>query len=247
MKRLENKVAVITGGAKGIGRATVEKFLQEGAKVIIADIDEAGGKVAFEALKDDTKSVDFVKVDVSDKKSVENLFNLVKVRFGRCDILVNNAGILMDSTLKKLEEEAFDKVIDINLKGVYLCTKAVSEMMLEQESGVILNAASVVAHYGNFGQTNYVASKAGLIGMSKVWTRELGKAGIRVNAVAPGFIKTEMTEGIPEKVVDMLSAKVPLGRWGNPDEVANVYCFLASDEATYVNGAVINVDGGVVI
>jgi 3-oxoacyl-[acyl-carrier protein] reductase len=247
MKRLENKVAVITGGAKGIGRATVEKFLQEGAKVIIADIDEIGGKAAFEALKDDSKSVDFVKVDVSDKKSVENLFNLVKVRFGRCDILVNNAGILMDSTLKKLDEEAFDKVININLKGVYLCTKSVSEMMHEQGSGVILNAASVVAHYGNFGQTNYVASKAGLIGMSKVWTREFGKAGIRVNAVAPGFIRTEMTEGIPEKVVDMLSAKVPLGRWGNPDEVANVYCFLASDEASYVNGAVINVDGGVVI
>jgi 3-oxoacyl-[acyl-carrier protein] reductase len=247
MLRLENKVAVVTGGAKGIGRATVEKFLKEGAKVIIADIDEANGKAAFDALKDESKSVDFIKVDVSDRKSVENLFNMVKVRFGRCDILVNNAGILMDSTLKKMEEDAFDKVIDINLKGVYLCTKAVSEIMREQESGVILNAASVVAHYGNFGQTNYVASKAGLIGMSRVWTRELGKAGIRVNAVAPGFIKTEMTEGIPEKVVDMLSAKVPIGRWGDAVEVANVYCFLASDEASYINGAVINVDGGVVI
>ncbi len=163
------------------------------------------------------------------------------------DILVNNAGILQDRTLKQLKPDQFDEVIDVNLRGTYLCGKAAADIMVEQKGGVILNAASVVAHNGNFGQTNYVASKTGVIGMTKVWARELGKDGIRVNAIAPGFIKTDMTSKMPEKIIQMMGEKVPLKRWGTPKDVANVYTFLASDEASYITGTVLNVDGGVVV
>ena len=160
---------------------------------------------------------------------------------------MNNAGILADGTIQKLGVDQFDAVINVNLRGSYLCGRAAAEIMREKGSGVILNASSVVAHNGNFGQTNYVASKAGVIGMTKVWARELGKDGIRVNAVAPGFIKTDMTAGMPEKLIKMIEGKIPLKRWGLPDDVANVYTFLASDDASYINGAVINVDGGVIV
>jgi len=168
-------------------------------------------------------------------------------KYRRVDVLVNNAGILMDGTLVKMEEDQFDQVINVNLKGVYLCGRAAAVIMKEQGSGVILNASSVVAHNGNFGQTNYVATKAGLIGMTKVWARELGKDGIRVNAIAPGFIATEMTAQMPEKIIKMMGDKVPVKRWGEPEDVANAYCFLASDEASYISGTVLNVDGGVVV
>lgn len=240
-KLLADKVAVITGAAIGIGKATAELFAQQGAMVVIADFDESAGIDTASAIG---ASAEFIQVDVQDAESVTALFNQVNDKHGRVDILVNNAGILMDSTLKKLDEEIFDKVIDVNLKGVYLCTKSAAEIMCEQGGGVVLNATSIVAKSGNFGQTNYVASKAGVIGMTKVWARELARDGIRVNAVAPGFIKTDMTAGIPENVVEMLSARIPLGRWGNPEDVAQLYCFLASDLASYVNGATINVDGG---
>jgi 3-oxoacyl-[acyl-carrier protein] reductase len=160
---------------------------------------------------------------------------------------VNNAGILQDQTLEKMDEEEFDKVIQVNMRGVYLCTKYAAEVMREQGSGVILNASSVVARFGNFGQTNYVAAKAGLEGMTKVWARELGKHGIRVNAVAPGFIKTDMIAGMPEKIIKMMEAKVPLKRWGKSEDVADLYCFLASDEASYISGVILPVDGGVVV
>ena len=158
-----------------------------------------------------------------------------------------SAGVLQDSTLKILEPDQFDAVIDVNLRGTYLCGKAAADIMIEQKSGVILNAASVVAHNGNFGQTNYVASKTGVIGMTKVWARELGKDGIRVNASSPGFIKTDMTSKMPENIIQMMGEKVPLKRWGKPEDVANVYTFLASDEASYITGTVLNVDGGVVV
>ena len=184
---------------------------------------------------------------MSQRKSVINLFKEVSNNFNQLDILVNNAGILADSTLKKMEEEDFERIVNVNLKGVFLCTKYAAEIMQEQGFGVILNASSVVAHYGNFGQTNYVASKTGVIGMTRVWARELGRLGIRVNAVAPGFINTEMTAQMPEKIVRLMGEKVPLKRWGKASEVASVYCFLASDMASYINGAVINVDGGVVV
>ncbi|SVA33093.1 uncharacterized protein METZ01_LOCUS85947 [marine metagenome] len=242
MGLLESKIAVITGGGRGIGKATAQLFTNEGATVVIAEFDEVSGQSTANEL-----GAHFIKTDISNEESVNALFNFVSSEFGQLDILVNNAGILADSTLKKLDPDSFDAVINVNLRGVYLCGRAAADIMIEQGSGVILNASSVVAHYGNFGQTNYVASKAGVIGITKVWARELGKNGIRVNAVAPGFIQTNMTAGMPEKVVDMMGDKVPLKRWGQPEDVANAYTFLASDEASYITGAVLNVDGGVVI
>ncbi len=246
MQRLKEKIAVITGAARGIGRATAFKFAEEGATVIIADYDDENGLKTANDIAETGAKTDFVKTDVSDAASVGNLFGMIEQNYGRVDILVNNAGILADSTLKKLEEAQFDQVIDVNLKGVYLCTQAAVALMDPEKGGVVLNASSVVAHTGNFGQTNYVATKAGVIGMTKVWARELGRKNIRVNAVAPGFIKTEMTAGIPEKVMDMMLQRVPLGRMGASEEIANAYCFLASDEASYITGAVLNVDGGTV-
>ena len=242
MGLLESKVAVITGGGRGIGKATAQLFTNEGAMVVIAEFDEVSGQSTANEL-----GAHFIKTDVSKEESVSALFNFVLSEFGQLDILVNNAGILADSTLKKLDSNSFDAVINVNLRGVYLCGRAAADIMIEQGSGVILNASSVVAHHGNFGQTNYVASKAGVIGITKVWARELGKDGIRVNAVAPGFIQTNMTAGMPEKIVEMMGEKVPLKRWGQPEDVANAYTFLASDEASYITGAVMNVDGGVVV
>ncbi len=242
MGLLESKIAVITGGGRGIGKATAQLFTNEGATVVIAEFDEVSGQSTANEL-----GAHFIKTDISNEESVNELFNFVSSKFGQLDILVNNAGILADSTLKKLDSDSFDAVINVNLRGVYLCGRAAANIMIEQGSGVILNASSVVAHHGNFGQTNYVASKAGVIGITKVWARELGKDGIRVNAVAPGFIQTNMTAGMPEKVVNMMGEKVPLKRWGQPEDVANAYTFLASDEASYITGAVLNVDGGVVV
>ena len=242
MGLLEIKIAVITGGGRGIGKATAQLFTNEGATVVIAEFDEVSGQSTANEL-----GAHFIKTDISNEESVNALFNFVSSEFGQLDILVNNAGILADSTLKKLDPDSFDAVINVNLRGVYLCGRAAADIMIEQGSGVILNASSVVAHHGNFGQTNYVASKAGVIGITKVWARELGKDGIRVNAVAPGFIQTNMTAGMPEKVVNMMGDKVPLKRWGQPEDVANAYTFLASDEASYITGAVLNVDGGVVV
>ena len=242
MKLLDGKICIITGGGRGIGKATAEKFSGEGATVIIAENDEKTGQSVADALKGK-----FIKTDVSNQESVNVLFQSVMDAYTRVDVLVNNAGILMDSTLTKMDEDQFDSVINVNLKGVYLCGRAAADIMKEQGSGVILNASSVVAHNGNFGQTNYVATKSGVIGMTTVWARELGKDGVRVNAVAPGFIKTEMTEQMPEKIIKMMGEKVPVKRWGEVDDVANAYCFLASDEASYISGTVLNVDGGVVV
>ena len=242
MGLLKNKIAVVTGGGRGIGKAIVHQYSEEGATVIIAEFDENSGKETAESV-----GGYFVKTDISDEESVTSLFEYVKTEFSRLDILVNNAGILDDSTLNNLESNQFDSVIDVNLRGTYLCGKKAADIMVEQKGGVILNAASVVAHNGNFGQTNYVASKTGVIGMTKVWARELGKDGIRVNAIAPGFIKTDMTSKMPEKIIQMMGEKVPLKRWGTPKDVANVYTFLASDEASYITGTVLNVDGGVVV
>jgi 3-oxoacyl-[acyl-carrier protein] reductase len=188
-----------------------------------------------------------VQVDVTDRASVQAMIEAAVARFGRIDILVNNAGITRDAQLVKMSAEAFDQVVDVNLKGVFHCTQAVAPRMIEQGSGVILNASSVVATYGNFGQSNYVATKAGVVGLTKVWARELGRKGVRVNAVAPGFIRTRMTEGIPDKVMDKLTERIPLHRLGDPEEIANAYLWLASDEASYVTGHTLAVDGGAVI
>ena len=246
MKRLENKIAVITGGAQGIGKATVEKFLIEGATVIIWDVDEDKGQKYVGDLSSQQYKCKFMKVNVAKYEEVEQSIRQVINEFGCIDILVNNAGIVRDSTLAKMTPEQWQQVINVNLTGVFNCTRAVVPYMIEKKYGKIINAASVVGLYGNFGQTNYVATKAGVIGMTKVWARELGRKGINVNAVAPGFIATEMVASMPEKVVTMMKEKTPLGRLGTPQDIANAYCFLASEEASFIHGAVISVDGGVI-
>lgn len=247
MKRLENKVAIITGGAAGIGKATAQKFAQEGALVSIWDLSEEKGKLLAEELTRAGLQCEFRKVNVANMADVKQNVASVVAQYGHVDILVNNAGITRDATLLKMEEAQFDQVIDVNLKGVFNCAQAVGAVMVQQKAGVIINTSSVVAVYGNFGQTNYVASKSGIIGMTKVWARELGRKGVRVNAVAPGFIATEMVLTVPEKILESLREKTPLGRLGEPEDIANAYLFLASDEAAYINGALINVDGGLVL
>lgn len=240
--RLLGKVALITGGARGIGRATAELFLKQGAKVAIVDVDE--DEVVQTASELGEHAIG-LSMNVASQDSVQAGVDAVIDRLGKIDILVNNAGIIRDAQLAKMAEADFDAVVAVNLKGVYNTGQIVAKHMVERGSGVILNASSVVALYGNFGQTNYVATKAAVIGMTKTWARELGRKGVRVNAVAPGFIKTRMTEGIPDKVMEQIGAKVPLGRMGEAVEIANAYLFLASDEASYINGHVLSVDGGV--
>lgn len=240
--RLKDKVAFVTGGARGIGLATAEAFLREGAKVAICDVD---GELVKQTAAELGEGALGLAMDVTDRASVQVGVEKIVAEFGQIDVLVNNAGVIRDAQLGKMEESDFDLVISVNLKGVYNVTQIVSKAMVERGSGVVLNASSVVALYGNFGQTNYVASKAGVIGMTKTWSRELGRKGVRVNAVAPGFIKTRMTEGIPDKVMDKLCSMVSLGRMGEPEDIANAYLFLASDEAAYINGHVLSVDGGV--
>jgi len=251
--RLLDKVALITGGASGIGKATAERFAEEGASVVICDVNEAAGNETANAIGSKAR---FFKVNVADRAAAQEWIETVVKVYGRIDVLVNNAGILRDGTLvkfkdgelvKQMPEENFDLVIDINLKGVFNCTQAVAPVMIRQGGGVILNATSVVGLDGNFGQTNYVASKAGVIGMTKVWSRELGRYNIRVNAVAPGFTATEMVASMPEKIREGMVAHVPLGRLGQPRDIANAYLFLASDEAAYISGEVLRVDGGIVV
>jgi 3-oxoacyl-[acyl-carrier protein] reductase len=245
--RLMDKVAIITGAGRGIGQATAIKFAQEGARVAVCDIDEQSAIETARIIERREGQAMAFRVDVTDKLGIQAMVEAVHERYGRIDILVNNAGIVADAQLKNMTDEQFDRVIDINLKGTYNCTKAVVDIMLDQQSGVILNASSIVGLHGNFGQTNYAASKFGVIGMVKTWARELGKRGIRANAVCPGFISTPIIDSIPDKVIDALQNKVPLGRLGKPEEIANAYAFLASDEASYINGAVLEVSGGLTI
>jgi 3-oxoacyl-[acyl-carrier protein] reductase len=242
MKRLENRIAIITGGAQGIGKATAIKFASEGASVIIWDVDQTKG----EELVNQGIAKKFQKVNVADFDEVQNAVKEIIEEFGKIDVLVNNAGILRDATLAKMTPEQWQQVIDVNLTGVFNCTKSVSPYMVEKQYGKIINATSVVGIYGNFGQTNYVATKSGVIGMTKVWARELGRKGINVNAIAPGFIATEMVASMPEKVITMMKEKTPLGRLGTPEDIANAYLFLANEESSYVNGTVLSVDGGVI-
>jgi len=245
--RLAGKVAIITGAGRGIGHATALKFGREGAVVIACDINADQAQQAARDVADAGGEAMGYQVDVRDSDSLATMVETVVARYGRIDCLVNNAGIVQDSTLKNMTEEQFDSVIEINLKGVYNCTKAVVDVMLKQSSGVILNASSIVGIYGNFGQTNYAASKFGVIGMVKTWARELGRKGIRANAVCPGFVSTPILGKIPEKVLKALEERVPLGRLAHPEEIANTFAFLASDEASYINGAVIEVSGGLTL
>ncbi len=242
--RLLNKVSLITGAAQGIGLATALKFAAEGAIVIVCDMNPASVDAAVAQCRALGATAEGFVADVTNRGAIDDLVARVMAQFGRIDVLVNNAGITQDARLQKMTIEQFDKVIDVNLRGVFHCAQAVADTMVAQGSGVILNASSVVGIYGNFGQTNYAATKFGVIGFTKTWSRELGPKGVRVNAVAPGFITTPMVAAMPEKVLQDLVAKVPLKRLGKPEDIANVYAFLASDEASYINGAVIEVSGG---
>ncbi|MEK5078967.1 3-oxoacyl-ACP reductase FabG [Solibacillus sp. FSL W7-1436] len=242
--RLENKVAIITGGAGGIGLAAVKRFLEEGAKVAIVDYDKQQGEKIEAELGE---NVAFFAVDVSKLADVKEMVEQVVNRFGKIDILINNAGITRDATLVKMSEEDFEKVIQINLNGVYYCTQAVAPHMIAQGSGKIISTSSVSGVYGNFGQTNYAATKAAIIGMTKTWAKELGRKGINVNAVAPGFTATPMVEKMPEKVLQQMEGITSLRRLGQPEDIANAYLFLASDEASYITGHVLQVDGGIMM
>jgi 3-oxoacyl-[acyl-carrier protein] reductase len=251
--RLKDKVCVVTGGAPGIGKATAQKFTQEGAKVVICDVNEEAGKALVAELGNDAS---FYKVNVTNRQEVQAWIDDVVVKYGRIDVLINNAGVTRDGQFVKfkdgelvgqMSEEAFDLVVSVNLKGVFNCTQAVTPTMIKQGGGVVVSASSVVGLYGNFGQTNYAATKFGVIGMTKTWARELGKYQIRVNAVCPGFILTDMVLKMPEEVLAGMAKSTPLKRLGKPEDIANVYCWLASDEAAYVHGAVISVDGGIVL
>jgi 3-oxoacyl-[acyl-carrier protein] reductase len=242
--RLKDKVALITGAGSGIGQATAEKFAREGARLALCDLNfEKVARVAEEIAAAGTDTMAF-RADVSRLADMNIAVKHVLEAWGRVDVLVNNASITRDATLRNMTEERFDEVIAVNLKGVYNSAQAVLPSMLAQGSGVILNASSVAGLHGNFGQTNYAATKSGVIGMTKTWAKELASKGIRANAVCPGFIGTDMVRAMPDKVLEEIRARVPEGRLGTPEEVANVYAFLASDEATYVNGAVIEVSGG---
>ena len=235
---LTDKVVIVTGGAAGIGRATAEAFEREGARVVVWDVTSQP------------------KIDVTNTESVASAVDDVLAKHGRIDVLVNNAGIVRDSQLVKwkdgavaatMDDATFDAVINVNLRGVFVCTRAVVPHMIAAGGGVILNASSIVGLYGNFGQTNYAATKAGVISFTQTWSRELGKFGIRVNAVAPGFIATEMVKAMPQKVLDSMAARTPLAKLGEPEDIANAYVWLASDAAKFVHGAVLSVDGGLVL
>jgi 3-oxoacyl-[acyl-carrier protein] reductase len=241
--RLKGKVALITGGANGIGLATAGRFAKEGASIVLWDLSERGSDVADQLTKEGSRAI-FKKVSVTNKEEVQKAVNEAKDHFGRIDILINNAGITKDRTLLKMSDEEWDDVIAVNLTGVFNCTRAVAPIMKEQNYGRIVSASSNVAIRGNYGQTNYVATKSAIIGMTKVWAMELGRYGITVNCIAPGFIHTAMTDAMPEEVRKQSIPHIPLGKWGYPDDIANGYLYLASDEASFVSGICLTIDGG---
>ncbi|OLL32078.1 3-oxoacyl-[acyl-carrier-protein] reductase [Burkholderia sp. SRS-W-2-2016] len=245
--RLNQKVSIVTGAGQGIGAATALKFAREGAIVIVADLREDAVNKVVDACRDAGADALGFTLDVADRAAVDRMVAAIGERYGRIDVLVNNAGITRDARLQKMTLEQFDDVIDVNLRSVFHASQAVVDGMIERGGGVILNASSVVGIYGNYGQTNYAAAKFGVIGFTKTWSRELGPKGIRVNAIAPGFIDTPILSTVPDEVLAKMREQVPLRRLGQADEIANVYAFLASDEASYINGAVIEVSGGMTL
>lgn len=254
--KLDNRVAIVTGGSNGIGRATALALIEAGSAVAVWDVAEDAGNALVSEIRDKGGKATFFKVNVADQESVEAATLAVVEQFGRIDILINNAGITRDAQFLKFKDGKvagkmskadWDAVIGVNLTGIFNCTQAVAPYMVAQGWGRIVNATSVAGQYGNFGQTNYSASKAGVIGLTKVWARELGRRGVNVNAIGPGFIATDMTKAIPEQIQATLMEHIPLGRAGQPEEVARAYVFLSSEEASYINGSILNVDGGFVL
>jgi 3-oxoacyl-[acyl-carrier protein] reductase len=245
--RLENKVAIITGASSGIGRETAMLFCKEGAKITATSRSVEKLEQVCKAISGNEEKVIYVKGDVTNSEDMKEVVDRTMDTFGRIDILINNAGITQDALVTKMTKEQWNSVINVDLTGAFICIQAVAPVMIEQGKGVIINASSISGMYGNIGQINYASAKAGLIGMTKTLAKELGKKGIRVNAVAPGFIKTPMTERVPEKIINMMIEKTPLHMMGEPGDVAYAYLYLASDEARFVNGEVLCVDGGLVL
>ena len=247
MGRLDGKVAIITGGASGIGKKTAEIFSKEGAAIAIFDVNRDALNQTEKEIRDNGGKCNGYVVDVTNFEDVTEKVKEVIEDFGEIDVLVNNAGITRDNFLTKMEIDDWNKVIAINLTGTFNCAKAVAPYMIEKNKGNIVNVSSVVGVYGNIGQTNYAASKAGVIGLTKTWAKEFAKKGIRVNAVAPGFIKTPMTDKVPEKVLEIMISKTPMGRMGEAIEVAKAILFLASDDSSFITGHILHVDGGLVL
>lgn len=242
--RLAGKVAIVTGSARGLGKAIAVRLAKEGAKVVVTDLNEDGCKEVAKEIQAIDGEAMAVKCDVTSRESVLNLAKAVISEYGKIDILVNNAGITRDASLKKMTDEQWDAVINTNLKSVFICTQEVSKYMVEQKSGRVISISSLAGVAGNFGQTNYSAAKAGIIGMTKTWAQELGKRNVTANAIAPGFMNTEMTKTIPEDIVKQMLAAIPVGRMGEPEEIAAAVVYLASDEAGFVNGVTLNINGG---
>ena len=245
--RLKDKIAIITGAANGIGLAAAQRFGEEGAKVVLADYDAEAGSVQEVELNKLGYAVKFIQVDVANRGSVNALVEQTLDHFGQIHILVNNAGITRDAMLTKMTEDDFSSVLNVNITGVFNCTQAVVPHLVKQGHGKIINTSSVSGVYGNVGQTNYAASKAAVIGMTKTWAKELGRKGINVNAVAPGFTSTAMVAKMPETIIDQMKSSVSLQRLGDPRDIANAYLFLASEESSYVHGHVLQVDGGIMM
>lgn len=244
---MKSRNVVITGGAGGIGIAAAQKFLNAGDTVFLWDIrldllEKAASQLNYQGNK-----VQLIEVNITQPAAVEAATEKVLNLVGSVDVLINNAGITRDASLQKMSVDQWQQVIDVNLTGAFLCTKAISKHMIAAAYGRIINTASVVAHYGNYGQTNYVASKSGLIGMTKVWAKELGKYNITVNAVAPGFIATDMLKTVPEKIIEKLKERTALARMGKPEDIAAAYFFLASEDASFITASTLNVDGGLVL
>jgi len=243
----KDQVVLITGGGNGIGKGTALKFGRSGATVIIFDLDMVNAEMVTKEIQSFGGHAECYKVNTSDLEEVTTAVSKINGKYGRVDVLINNAGITRDASLKKMTQEQWQSVIDVNLTGVFNCTKAVYPVMSIRGKGRIINAASVVAHNGNFGQTNYVATKSGVIGMTKVWAREFGRKGITVNAIAPGYINTEMVKTVPEEYLNTIKQRTALKRLGEVEDIANAYVFLASDRAAFITGTTLCVDGGLVM
>ncbi len=244
---LKDRVAVITGAASGIGKATAILFAQHGTKIVVWDVNTEAGEAVVNTINSSGGFALFQKVNTANFSEVESAAEALKTQFGNVHILINNAGITRDASLLKMTAEQWQQVMDVNLTGVFNCTKAIAPLMIAGSYGRIINTSSVVGLYGNYGQSNYTAAKAGVVALTKTWARELGKHNITVNAVAPGFIATEMVNTIPEKVLQQFKSKTPLERMGTPQDVAKAYLFLVSDDAAFITATTLSVDGGLVL